>query len=155
MAQIRVRMQWGCQLKRLRTGASCEILQPVLPISLVHAMRVSTHAYVCACMLCLHFAGRVLVANLCFGPVACALASFKYAIFAVLDVKNGEPRLSQEAVADCCVGEIKGKTTKARADRRKQRSSKQMKSRLCASTRWPRAACTFLQQGTNRRFRCC
>eukprot|EP00965_Chrysotila_dentata_P252131 6210505-Pleurochrysis_carterae.AAC.3 len=60
--------------------------------------------------------GRVLVDDLWFGSVACALALFKHALFAVLNVKIAHRDYPKDQLL-AEVGEIRGNSAEARAAR--------------------------------------
>lgn len=64
--------------------------------------------------------GRVLIADLWFGSVACALALFRHGLFAVMNVKTATKNYPKaELMAE--VDEIKGNSEERRAARRARR----------------------------------
>jgi len=64
--------------------------------------------------------GRVLIADSWFGSVACAIALLRKGVFSVMNVKTATKNYPKDQLMNE-VGEIKGNTAEARAERRERR----------------------------------
>lgn len=67
--------------------------------------------------------GRVLIADSWFGSVACALALFKFGLFAIMNVKTATRDFPKEELM-AVVDEVKGQSEAARQQRRQRRGAK-------------------------------